>query len=350
MASSSSTTAKGKETVSATAKHTDAEGYEMPWVEKYRPVLLDDIVGNTETVERLKVIAEDGNVPHIIISGMPGIGKTTSIHCLAHALLGDAYKEGVLELNASDERGIDVVRNKIKSFAQRKVTLPPGRHKIIILDEADSMTAGAQQALRRTMEIYSNTTRFALACNMSNKIIEPIQSRCAILRYSKLRDAEVLKRLKEICQMEDVKYNDQGLAALIFTAEGDMRQAINNLQSTYSGFGFVSQDNVFKICDQPHPIVIRQMIKDCQNGLVDDALARINDLWDQGYSAVDIVVSVFRVTKTMDELQEYMKLEFIREIGWTHMRILEGVGTLVQLGAMVARLCKLSLPPQALKI
>ncbi|WWC90616.1 uncharacterized protein L201_005552 [Kwoniella dendrophila CBS 6074] len=346
MASSS----KGKETVSAIAKHTDAEGYEMPWVEKYRPVLLDDIVGNSETVERLKVIAEDGNVPHIIISGMPGIGKTTSIHCLAHALLGDAYKEGVLELNASDERGIDVVRNKIKSFAQRKVTLPNGRHKIIILDEADSMTAGAQQALRRTMEIYSNTTRFALACNMSNKIIEPIQSRCAILRYSKLRDAEVLKRLKEICEMEDVKYNDQGLAALIFTAEGDMRQAINNLQSTYSGFGFVSQDNVFKICDQPHPIILKQLIKDCQNGLIDQALSRINDLWDKGYSAVDIVTSIFRVTKSMDDLQEYMKLEFIKEIGWTHMRILEGVGTLVQLGAMVARLCKLSLPPQALKI
>ncbi|WWC71483.1 uncharacterized protein I206_105441 [Kwoniella pini CBS 10737] len=348
MASSSST--KGKGTVSEIAKHTDAEGYEMPWVEKYRPALLEDIVGNSETVERLKVIAEDGNVPHIIISGMPGIGKTTSIHCLAHALLGDAYKEGVLELNASDERGIDVVRNKIKSFAQRKVTLPAGRHKIIILDEADSMTAGAQQALRRTMEIYSNTTRFALACNMSNKIIEPIQSRCAILRYSKLRDAEVLKRLKEICQMEDVKYNDQGLAALIFTAEGDMRQAINNLQSTFSGFGFISQDNVFKICDQPHPIILKQLIKDCQNCQIDQALSRINDLWEKGYSAVDIVVSIFRVVKTIDDLQEYLKLEFIREIGWTHMRILEGVGTLVQLGAMIARLCKLTLPPQALKI
>ncbi|WVO21510.1 replication factor C subunit 4 [Cryptococcus decagattii] len=336
--------------IPATAKHTDAEGYEMPWVEKYRPVLLDDIVGNSDTVERLKVIAEDGNLPHIIISGMPGIGKTTSIHCLAHALLGEAYKEGVLELNASDERGIDVVRNKIKSFAQRKVTLPPGRHKIIILDEADSMTAGAQQALRRTMEIYSNTTRFALACNMSSKIIEPIQSRCAILRYSKLNDAEVLKRLKEICDMESVKHNDEGLAALIFTAEGDMRQAINNLQSTWSGFGFVSQDNVFKICDQPHPIVIRQMIKDCQHGKIDEALARVNALWDQGYSAVDIVVTVFRVVKGMEELPEYLKLEFIREIGWTHMRILEGVGTLVQLGAMIARLNKFALPPNTLKI
>lgn len=218
----------------------------------------------------------------------------------------------MLELNASDERGIDVVRNKIKSFAQRKVTLPPGRHKMIILDEADSMTAGAQQALRRTMEIYSNTTRFALACNMSNKIIEPIQSRCAILRYSKLRDAEVLKRLKEICEAEGVKYNDEGLAALIFTAEGDMRQAINNLQSTWSGFGFVSNDNVFKICDQPHPIILRNMILECSKGNVDTALETIHALWDKGYSAVDIVVSIFRVVKGMDDLPEYTKLEFIR--------------------------------------
>ncbi|KAK1927184.1 P-loop containing nucleoside triphosphate hydrolase protein [Papiliotrema laurentii] len=346
MASSS----RGNESVSGLAKHTDAEGYEMPWVEKYRPQVLDDIVGNSDTVERLKVIAEDGNVPHIIISGMPGIGKTTSIHCLAHALLGDAYKEGVLELNASDERGIDVVRNKIKSFAQRKVTLPPGRHKIIILDEADSMTAGAQQALRRTMEIYSNTTRFALACNMSNKIIEPIQSRCAILRYAKLRDAEVLKRLKEITEMEKVKYNDEGLAALIFTAEGDMRQAINNLQSTWSGFGFVSQDNVFKICDQPHPLLVRTMIKHCQKAEVDEALARVDNLWDQGYSAVDIVTTIFRVVKGMDDLPEYTKLEYIREIGWTHMRVLEGVGTLVQLGAMIARLCRMAVPPEQLKL
>ena len=106
-------------------------------VEKYRPVYLDDVVGNSETVERLKIIAKDGNMPHVIISGMPGIGKTTSVLCLARTLLGDAYKEAVLELNASDERGIDVVRNRIKGFAQKKVTLPPGRHKLVILDEAD---------------------------------------------------------------------------------------------------------------------------------------------------------------------------------------------------------------------
>ncbi|KAI0034164.1 P-loop containing nucleoside triphosphate hydrolase protein [Vararia minispora EC-137] len=323
--------------------------YELPWVEKYRPKLLDDIVGNSDTIDRLKVIAQSGNVPHLIISGMPGIGKTTSIHCLAHQLLGDAYKDAVLELNASDERGVDVVRNKIKGFAQKKVTLPPGRHKIVILDEADSMTAGAQQALRRTMEIYSNTTRFCLACNMSNKIIEPIQSRCAILRYAKLRDEEVLKRLLEICEEEKVQYNDDGLTALIFTAEGDMRQAINNLQSTWSGFGFVSGESVFKVCDQPHPIIIRKMISACAKGDIDGATASLSELWQQGYSAVDIVVTIFRVVKNFDELPEYTKLEFIKEIGFTHMRILEGVGTLIQLSGLMARLCKMGRNPEEFK-
>ncbi len=137
----------------------------------------------------------------------------------------------------ADDRGIDVVRQRIKMFATKKVTLPPGRHKIVILDEADSMTKGAQQALRRTMELHSSTTRFALACNNSTKIIEPIQSRCAILRYSRLPDLHVLKRIKEVCAAEKIAYDDGGLEALIFTAEGDMRNALNNLQSTFAGFG-----------------------------------------------------------------------------------------------------------------
>ncbi|KAJ6264774.1 LOW QUALITY PROTEIN: hypothetical protein Dda_0926 [Drechslerella dactyloides] len=343
-------------------------GYELPWVEKYRPRFLDEIVGNSETVERLKIIAKDGNMPHVIISGMPGIGKTTSILCLAHELLGSAYKEAVLELNASDERGIDVVRNRIKGFAQKKVTLPPGRQKIVILDEADSMTGGAQQALRRTMEIYSSTTRFAFACNQSNKIIEPLQSRCAILRYARLTDQQLLKRLMEICEAEKVQYSDEGLAALIFSAEGDMRQAVNNLQSTVAGFGFVNGDNVFKVVDSPHPVAVQAMIKACYDGRIDQALETLRELWylgspsiygsvaewmwgrlltagmrDKGYSAVDLISTMFRVTKTIDTISEHSKLEFIKEIGFTHMRVLEGVGTHLQLQGCIARLCRINM-------
>ncbi|KAF1353478.1 activator 1 37 kDa subunit [Delphinella strobiligena] len=339
-AESSSSAQNGARTAGASTP------YELPWVEKFRPVFLDDIVGNTETIERLKIIAKDGNMPHVIISGMPGIGKTTSILCLARQLLGDAYKEAVLELNASDERGIDVVRNRIKGFAQKKVTLPAGRQKLVILDEADSMTSGAQQALRRTMEIYSGTTRFAFACNQSNKIIEPLQSRCAILRYSRLSDGQIVKRLLQICEAEKVQYTDEGLAAIVFSAEGDMRQAINNLQSTHAGFGFVDGDNVFRVVDQPHPIKVQAMIKSCHENRIDEALTSLKELWDLGYSCHDIISTMFKVTKTIPSLSEHAKLEFIKEIGFTHMRILEGVQTYLQLSGCIAKLCKINMPPR----
>ncbi len=239
--------------------------------------------------------------------------------------------------------GIDVVRNRIKGFAQKKVTLPEGRHKLVILDEADSMTSGAQQALRRTMEIYSSTTRFAFACNQSNKIIEPLQSRCAILRYSRLTDAQIVKRLLQIIAAEKVEYSEDGLAALVFSAEGDMRQAINNLQSTFAGFGFVSGDNVFKVVDSPHPIKVQSMIKACYEGNIEGALETLKELWDLGYSSHDIISTMFRVTKTIPTLSEHSKLEFIKEIGFTHMKILEGVQSLLQLSGCIARLTKLNM-------
>eukprot|EP00127_Corallochytrium_limacisporum_P000966 Clim_evm50s33 gene=Clim_evmTU50s33 len=311
----------------------------IPWIEKYRPVTLDDVVGNEDTVARLKVISKAGNMPNIIISGPPGSGKTTSIACLTRELLGPAYANAVLEMNASDDRGIEVVRNKIKMFAQRKVTLPPGRHKVVILDEADSMTEGAQQALRRTMEIYSSTTRFALACNQSEKIIEAIQSRCAILRYSRLSDSQLLERIEKIAQMENVSTTKDGLEALLFTASGDMRQAINNLQSTFSGFGHVNAENVYKVCDQPHPQIVKQMIASCVQGDINGATDSLFQLWTAGYAAVDIITTVFRVAKFYD-MNEHMKLEMIKEIGQTHMRVLEGVDTSLQLSGLCARLCR----------
>jgi replication factor C subunit 2/4 len=312
---------------------------ELPWIEKYRPIYLKDIVGNEETLSRLKVIAQEGNMPNIIISGPPGTGKTTSIHCLALEMLGsEVYKEAVLELNASDERGIDVVRNNIKMFAQKKVALPRGKHKIIILDEADNMTEGAQQALRRTMELYTSTTRFALACNQSNKIIEPIQSRCAILRYARLSDLQLLKRLLEVVQAESVPYNDQGLEAIIFTADGDMRQALNNLQATYSGFDFISAENVFKVCDQPHPLIVKEIIAKIIEGNIDEAHIYLYTLWKEGYSAPDIISTLFKVIKSYP-MEEFLKLEFVKEISFTHMRIVNGIQSLLQLSGLIAKLC-----------
>lgn len=255
--------------------------------------------------------------------------------------MGVNYKEGILELNASNERGIDVVRNKIKMFAQQKVTLPIGRHKIVILDEADSMTEGAQQALRRTMEIYSNTTRFALACNTSEKIIEPIQSRCAMLRFSKLTDAQVLAKLIEVCQRENLTYVDDGLEAIVFTAQGDMRQALNNLQSTANGYGTVNGENVFKVCDEPHPMLIEDMLLHCVKGDIHKAYKIIAKLWRLGYAAEDIIGNIFRVCKRID-IDERLKLNYIKEIGETHMKIVDGINSLLQMTSLLARLCEVS--------
>merc|ERR1711997_24557 len=314
----------------------------VPWIEKYRPETFQEIVGNQETVSRLSVFAKDGNVPNIIIAGPPGVGKTTTILCLARLLLGENFKEAVLELNASNDRGIDVVRNRIKMFAQQKVTLPKGKHKIIILDEADSMTEAAQQALRRTMELYSSTTRFALACNSSEKIIEPIQSRCAMLRYSKLSDAQVLAKVLEVCRKENVDHSDDGLEAVVFTAQGDMRQALNNLQSTHEGFGFVKSENVFKVCDEPHPILVKDMLDHCVKMDIEKSYKIMAHLWKLGYSSEDIVTSIFRVCKTHN-LPEYLKLEFIKEIGLTHLALVQGTQSLLQLSGLLARLCQVSL-------
>jgi len=313
---------------------------EVPWVEKYRPRRLEDIVGNEDTVQRLISMARERNVPHLILSGPPGCGKTTSIHALAREILGDDYKKGVLELNASDARGIDVVRQKIKSFAQMKSGTSM---KIILLDEADSMTSAAQQALRRIMEIYSSTTRFMLACNNSTKILEPLQSRCGLLRFTRLKDSELLMRLEHVCAAEAVEHDERGLEALVFTAEGDMRNALNNLQATHSGFGVVSEDTVFKVCDQPHPVKVREMLENCRQARTVPAQQAVSSLCALGYAGADIIQTIFRVARSYD-MPEQEKLEMLRCIGETHMRVAEGVASELQLLGLVGRLCRLRDP------
>eukprot|EP00934_Nitzschia_sp_Nitz4_P005768 Nitzschia sp. Nitz4//scaffold254_size28068//21119//22246//NITZ4_008156-RA/size28068-augustus-gene-0.33-mRNA-1//-1//CDS//3329544346//5758//frame0 len=326
---------------------TDKENkkeYQIPWIEKYRPQRLQEVFGNEETVVRLQAIAQDGNLPNLILCGPPGTGKTTSVHALARELLGDAYKNAVLELNASDARGIDVVRNLIKTFAMTFVPLPPGRHKIIILDEADSMTTAAQQALRRTMELYSNTTRFCLACNVSTKLIEPIQSRAAILRYGRLTNEQILANLMKVIEAEQVAYTDDGLEAILFTAEGDMRNALNQLQAAHSLASstgkVVNQALVFQVCDQPHPNVVRTVLDHVHQGELHPAIQHLQSLWDLGYSPSDIMGTLFKVTKAHTQLGEGKKLYFLREIGFAQMRISNGVHSLLQLVGLLGRLCQ----------
>jgi replication factor C subunit 2/4 len=306
------------------------------WLEKYRPTVFEDVVGNRAAVDILRSHATGGTFPHLLLSGPPGCGKTTVVHCLAREHLGEFYESGCIELNASDDRGIDVVREKIKGFAQQKVSLPEGKLKVIILDEADSMTGAAQQAMRRTMELYSQTTRFALACNISSKIIEPIQSRCAILRFRRISDDEMTKRLKLVLDQESAPFEQSGLDALIFSAEGDMRNVLNGAQSTFNAFGIISHDTVFKMNDQPQPKQVLQALEAALKCDWQGAFGPVQHIFKQGYSTTDIIATFARVTKTMDA-PEHIKLEWLKEIGLTHMRVNAGAGGLLQLDAMISK-------------
>lgn len=328
---------------SAPAGKGRGSGYELPWVEKYRPTQLKDVVGNEAIISRLRVVAESGNMPHLLLAGAPGTGKTTTVLALARATLGTRFRDGVLELNASDDRGIDTVRTKIKAFAQQKVTLPPGVHKIVLLDEADSMTGGAQQALRRTMELYANTTRFALACNLSSKIIEPIQSRCAVVRFARLADGDIAKRLRYVLGEEGVTYDQAGIEAAVFMAEGDMRNALNNCQSAYHGFGSVTAENLYKVADTPRPRVAKEFIHCCLAGDIEKAIATVDGLSGMGYPPIDIIQTLFRVAKSDSDIKsEAVKLQLLRHIGHTHMRIAEGTASTIQLAGLAAKLCTIN--------
>jgi len=306
------------------------------WLEKYRPKIFDDVVGNRSATEILHTHASNGTFPHLLLTGPPGCGKTTVVHCLAREHLGEHYEAACIELNASDDRGIDVVREKIKGFAQQKVSLPEGKLKVIILDEADSMTGAAQQALRRTMEIYSQTTRFALACNISSKIIEPIQSRCAILRFGRIADEEMTQRLKFVLDKEGAPYEQSGLEALIFSAEGDMRNVLNGAQSTYNAFGTITHEHVFRMNDQPQPKRIQACLEGCLKGDWKAAFLPVHEIYKQGYSTTDIISTFARVAKYM-ECPEHIKLAWLKEIGLAHMRVNGGAHGLLQIDAMVSK-------------
>lgn len=251
------------------------------------------------------------------------------------------FKNATLELNASDDRGIDSVRDKIKSFAAQFINLPEKRHKIIILDEVDSMTQSAQQALRVIMSDFSNTTRFALACNDSTKIIEPIQSRCTILRYGKIKPEEMEERLKVVISLENIPSEKDGINALIETSEGDMRYALNNMQSTIVGFGTVTRDNVYKIVDVPRPEIINKIMEYIFKGELKNSITLVNELSEEGYNTYDIVSTISKVIQNNNDINEDIKLDVLMEVSKTKMKVLDGVNSILQIYGLLANILKL---------
>ena len=208
---------------------TPEAGERNVWIEQYRPETLAEVSGHEAVVERLQRYVDRDDLPHLLFSGPAGVGKTTSSIAIARELYGEDWSDNFLELNASDERGIDVVRDRIKNFA--RASFGGHQYRIIFLDEADALTSDAQSALRRTMEQFSHNTRFILSCNYSSRIIDPIQSRCAVFRFGPLDDAAIESQVEAIAADQDITVTEDGMEALVYAAAGDMRKAINALQA-----------------------------------------------------------------------------------------------------------------------
>jgi replication factor C small subunit len=311
------------------------------WIEKYRPATLNDVVGQREIVERLKNYVGAQSLPHLLFTGTAGIGKTTSAVALAREFFGENWQVNFRELNASDERGIDVVRNQIKQFAR---TAPIGNatFKILFLDEADALTNDAQSALRRTMENYAHTCRFILSCNYSSKIIDPIQSRCAIYRFKPLDREAITEELRRIAKNEGLTISEAAMDAIIYVAQGDMRKAINALQGAAIINADISEDMIYEITSTAKPDEILELLHIILKGNFEAAENTLNELTvKRGIAPNELINQFYRTLVNDTTLDRRLKVELISHLGEADFRISEGADQNIQMEALMAR-CVLS--------
>ena len=309
------------------------------WTEKHRPDELSEVVGQENIVDRLEAFVKEDEVPHMLFAGPAGTGKTTSAIALAKDLYGDSWKDNFMETNASDERGIDVVREKIKNFARTKSM--GADYKIIFLDEADALTSDAQQALRRTMEQFSENCRFILSCNYSSKIIDPIQSRCAVFRFNRLDEDDVKSYIERLGKEEEFKISEDAVDAVMRVAEGDLRRVTNILQTASINNDEIEEKDIYGIAASLRPDEIREILDDALNGKFMDARDTLADLMiDRGLDGQDVIDSVHREIFDLD-VSERAKLEIIENLGEFEFRISEGGSADIQIEAFLAQMADL---------
>lgn len=308
------------------------------WTEKYRPLKLDEVVGQDEITKRLKENVKSRNLQHMLFTGRPGVGKTASAIALSMELFGDKWAGNFMELNASDERGIDVIRGKVKDYVETQ-SLGGFEFRILLLDEADSMTNDAQHALRRIMERYSKVCKFILSCNYSSKIIEAIQSRCSIYRFKGISKDAMIERLLYICEKENLKITEDALDAIMYIAEGDMRKAINSLQTASLLGKEINIEMVYKAYGLVRSEDITNLIKYALSG----EFAKVLDLLDylvieEGFSGLDICKQMVKEVMNMN-IDDKRKIIIIDRVGECDFRINDGANEIIQMKALLANIC-----------
>jgi len=307
------------------------------WIEKYRPKKLDEIVGQPVAVERLKSYVQQKNIPHLLFAGPSGTGKTTTAIALARELFGEEWKENFLELNASDDRGIRMVRETIKDYSRILPSNPIG-FKILFLDEADYMTDEAQAALRRTMENFTKTTRFILSCNYSSKIIEPIQSRTAIFRFKAIPNDAIVSTLENILKSEEKEYEKGSLNVIAEMSYGDMRKAINILQVAATYSPMITVNSIYEAAGTVHKDWAVQVLTLALKGDISKSKAMLEDaIIKQGISGQDVVEQFHRVVYDLP-VSDQLKADILFALGDIDFRISEGAREIIQLESFIGYL------------
>jgi len=304
------------------------------WIEKYRPSTFAEIRGQKNIVERIEAMTTQKSMPHLMFAGPSGVGKSTIALVIARTLFGEKWRENFLELNASDDRGIDIVRNTIKNFARLK-SISNVPFKIIFLDECDSLTKDAQQALRRTMENFTKSTRFILSCNFSSKLIEPIKSRCAVFRFTALEENDVKEIVEHIAKNEKLKISDGTIKALFDISDGDCRKVENALQSCASISNKITPELIYDMVAAVNPIEIKNILEIAIKG---DFVRARDLLFDvrlkRGLNGLDIIKQIQKEIWNL-KLDDKKKIRLIDKCGEIEFRLVEGSDEHIQLETLL---------------